>query len=59
MIPGEYVAWLDQVAVLPSSELPCNQSTVAYAIKVAVAYRAEAQTWQDLFDELANSGAGE
>lgn len=44
--------WLDTVAALPEAALPCNVSTVAYAIQVAQAYRTEAETWKALFAEL-------
>lgn len=57
MIPAEYTDWLDIVADLPESDLPCNASTVAYAIKVALLLRDETKQWQALFDEALAHGA--
>ena len=35
MILSSHREWLDVVSGLPESELPCNVSTVAFAIEVA------------------------
>lgn len=53
MIPGLYAEWLDMVATIPEADLPHTASTVAFTIRVALAYRAEAEAWQRLFDEEA------
>lgn len=52
MIPAEYSDWLDQVAEIPESDLPCNVSTVAYAIKTALLFRAECETLGRVVEEL-------
>lgn len=38
-IPREYDEWLDIVAEVPEADLPCNQSTVAYAVRCALLLR--------------------
>lgn len=43
--------WLDLVSGLALDDLPCNSSTVAYAVEVALAYRHEAEMWKALFEE--------
>lgn len=53
MILSTHADWLERVADLPEADLPCNVSTVAYAIEVAVAYRTEAAQWRAMFEELA------
>jgi hypothetical protein len=46
--------WLDGVAAIPDADLPCNVSTVAYAIRVALAYRREAEVWRAQFEEATD-----
>ncbi len=46
--------WLSNIESLPESQLPCNVSTVAYAIRVALAWRHEAEVWRDLFEQATS-----
>lgn len=41
MIPASMDEWLDIVGSLPEHEIPTDTSTVAYAVRVALSYRAE------------------
>lgn len=49
MILSSHREWLAVVAELPESELPCNQSTVAYAVGVA---RRAVEAYDDLLEHL-------
>ncbi len=46
MIPASMTEWLDTVSAVDPADLPTNTSTVAYAIRCAVAYRAETAEWR-------------
>lgn len=52
MIPAEYSDWLDVVKDIPEPDLPCNVSTVAYAIRTALLFRAECETLGRIVEEL-------
>lgn len=48
--------WLDTARDIPEADLPCNVSTVAYAIKAADAYR---DAYRQLLDSIVATPPGD
>lgn len=46
--------WLDYVAAMPELDLPSNQSTVAFAVRLAVKYREQARAFEAMLEEYAD-----
>lgn len=59
MIAREYTDWLDKVAGIPEADLPCNVSTVAYAIKVALVLREENQALVEQLRSVCEAWPGQ
>lgn len=55
MILKTHRDWLTTVADLPESDLPCNSSTVAYAVEVAKAAVAAHDALSEAMDQLVGS----
>lgn len=53
MIPREYTDWLAIVRDIPEADLPCNVSTVAYAIRTAVLLHEENQRLVEMIEAFA------
>jgi len=54
-VPASVDVWLDTVSEMPESSLPCNVSTVAYAVKAASLYREAYRRMLAVVDVLAAS----
>lgn len=52
MISRSDLEWLDAVAEMPEQDLPCNSSTVAFAVRLAVKLRGENRELLDLMDQI-------
>lgn len=46
--------WLSVIEHLPESDLPCNPSTVAHAIKVAVKFREQADAMYAALEQITS-----
>lgn len=59
MILRTHREWLDNVKDIPESDLPCNVSTVAYAITVAKAAVEAHDALLTVIEELTTEGASD
>ena len=52
-VPPTVDAWLDTVTEMDEASLPCNVSTVAYAVNAAALYRRAYRHMLDAFNQLS------